>query len=90
MISPDTKPLFQTKLLDSRCPKFNSLVTRSCSRLPRRRLLNDLWCVRRAEPEALNLYAYEVIELGVAVEAGAGSDEANPAGTQVYKDEGRS
>ena len=32
-------------------------------------------------------YAYEVIQLGVAVEAGAGRDEANPAGTRVHKEE---
>ena len=40
-----------------------------------------------AEIKALNLQTYEVIYLGMAVEAGAGRDEANPAGTRMQKNE---
>ena len=36
------------------------------------------------------IYANEIVQLSVAVEAGAGRDEANPAGTRVHNDEERS
>ena len=36
------------------------------------------WCVRRAEMKPLKLLTYGVIQLGLAVEAGAGRNEANP------------
>ena len=57
---------------------FNNPVTRSCSKLPRRRLPERPWCVRRAETKPRNLLTYEAIQLGLTVEAGAGRNEANP------------
>ena len=42
--------------------------------------------MRHAETKALNLLSYEVIQLGMEVEAGASRDEANPTGTRVHKE----
>ena len=50
-------------------------MTRSFSKLPRRRFPESPWCVRRAEAKALKLLAYEVIRLSIAKEDGAGRDE---------------
>ena len=62
-------------------------MTRSYSKLPRSCLPEGRWCVRRTKKNILNLKVYEVIPLGMAVEARADRDEANPAGTRVVNDE---
>ena len=52
------------------------LALRNCRTVVRLQSDNFLW---------LRLQAYEVIKLGMTVEAGAGRDEPNPAGARVDK-----